>query len=299
VGLAGLIAVGLHPAGGVTVVLVGVLAWLGYSLFPASFAVGFTFITALVVFLLNAVSPDTLSTAVARLIDTLIGGALGLLVYALWPTWSRGPAWRSVADLVAAERAYADAVLTAIREGVRAREDDLRPLARRARLARTQAEAVVSRSQTEPATRQIDARQSQAVLGALRRLMQSAHVLRLDVQEKRRRRARPEIEPFQLALNQLLQMVEERLRALPAENPAAAPLPDLRGAFRKAQRAWGDDPDTRALTTELDEIVDAANGLAAAAGLRPDELEPEPAPAPETTEHPLRRRLERWLPGTS
>ena len=57
VGLAGAIAVALHPAGAVTVVLVGVLAWAGYALFPASFAVGFAFITAVVVFLLNAISP--------------------------------------------------------------------------------------------------------------------------------------------------------------------------------------------------------------------------------------------------
>ena len=42
-----------------TVVLVGLLAWVAYAVFPASFAVGFAFITALVVFLLNAISPDT------------------------------------------------------------------------------------------------------------------------------------------------------------------------------------------------------------------------------------------------
>jgi uncharacterized membrane protein YccC len=299
VGLAGIIAVALHPAGGVTVVLVGVLAWLGYSLFPASFAVGFAFITALVVFLLNAVSPDTLSTASARLVDTLIGGALGLLVYALWPTWSHEPAWQSVADLVAAERVYADAVLSALRDGVQAREEDVRPLARRARLARTQAEAIVARSQSEPATRQIDARQSQAALGALRRLMQSAHVLRLEAQEDLPRRPHPEIGALQSALDEQLHQVEDHLRALPADGLPAGPLPDLRGCFRVAQRAWGDDPDTRALANELDEMVDAANGLAAVAGLRPDDSEPESAPAPAPAARPLRRRVERWLPGAS
>jgi uncharacterized membrane protein YccC len=297
VALAGAIAVGVHPAGGVTVALVGVLAWLGYSLFPASFAVGFAFITALVVFLLNVVTPDTLSTAGARLLDTLIGGALGLLAYALWPTWSHGPAWQSVADLVAAERAYADAVLTALRDGVRAREEDVRPLARRVRLARTRAEAIVARSQSEPATRRIDARQSQAALGALRRLIQSVHVLRLDVQEDRPRRPRAEIGPVQSALNELLQMVEDRLRALPAETAPAAPLPDLRGSFWTAQRAWRDGPEARALANELDEIVDAANGLAAVAGLRPDE--DEPTPTPHATHRPVLRRLERWFPSAS
>ena len=64
------------------------LAWAGYAVFPANFAVGFAFITAVVVFLLNAIAPDTLATAWARLLDTLVGGTLGLLAYALWPTWS-------------------------------------------------------------------------------------------------------------------------------------------------------------------------------------------------------------------
>ena len=77
VALAGALAVLVHPAGGVTVVLVGLLA-AGYAMFPASFAIGFGFITTLVVFLLNAINPDTLSVAAARLLDTLIGGGLGL-----------------------------------------------------------------------------------------------------------------------------------------------------------------------------------------------------------------------------
>jgi hypothetical protein len=83
VALAGAIAVGLHPAGGVTVVIVGLLAWAGYATFPASFAVGFGCITAVVVFLLDTISPDTLATAEARLLDTLVGGTIGLLAYAL------------------------------------------------------------------------------------------------------------------------------------------------------------------------------------------------------------------------
>lgn len=279
VALAGAIAVGLHPAGGVTVALVGVLAWLGYSLFPASFAIGFAFVTALVVFLLNAVSPDTLSTAGARLLDTLIGGAVGLLVYALWPTWSHGQAWQSLADLVAAERAYADAVLAALRDGSSPQEENIRSLARQARLARTQAEAIVTRSQSEPATRRIDAGQSQAVLAALRRIIQSAHVLRLDVQENRLRRPHPEIGPVQSALGALLMMVEERLRTVSSHDSHAAAVPDPRGRYWEARQAWEDDgdPETGALATELDEIVDAATGLAMVAGLAPDEDERAPA----------------------
>jgi hypothetical protein len=72
-----------------------VLAWAGYSVFPASFAVGYGFITALVVFhQWSARHPGDRPPVV----DTLVGGFIGLLAYALWPTWahtSRGVPGRS------------------------------------------------------------------------------------------------------------------------------------------------------------------------------------------------------------
>jgi uncharacterized membrane protein YccC len=106
VALAGLVVVGVHPSLATAVAIIGVLGWIAYSVFPASFAVGFAFITALVVFLLDAVTTDTLATASDRLLDTIVGGSIGLLAYALWPTWSQKPARQSLADLVRAQRAY-------------------------------------------------------------------------------------------------------------------------------------------------------------------------------------------------
>jgi hypothetical protein len=50
--------------------------------------------------------------------------------------------------------------------------------------------------------------------------------------------------------------------------PAPAPaLPDLRASYDALERTAPGDPDGVALLSELDEIVDAANGLAALAGL--------------------------------
>ena len=279
VALAGAIAVTLHPAGGVTIVLVGALAWAGYSLFPASFAVGFAFITALVVFLLNAISPDTLATASARLLDTLVGGAIGLTAYALWPTWAHTSAWQSLADLVGAERAYLDGVLTAEAEGRRPDDRQMRVLARRARLDRTTAESTVARSLSEPSTRRIDASQSQRVLATLRRLVQAAHVLRLDAQDEREHRPQPGLRALQDGIDEVLEEVESSLRARPQQEPIPRELPDIRARFEALQREAGDDDDALAVLAELDEIVDAANGLAAAAGLESaedDEAEPDP-----------------------
>jgi uncharacterized membrane protein YccC len=262
VGLAGVIAVALHPSGAVTVVLVGVLAWAGYATFPASFAVGFAFITAVVVFLLDAISPDTLATAWARLVDTLVGGALGLAAYALWPTWSETSARNALADLIAATRAYISAVLAAIAEGRPAKETEMDPLSRRARLMRTSAEATVARSLSEPATRRIDAEQSQGALVALRRLVQAVHVLRLDAEEDRDRRPVPALEPLAGDLDSLLENVEEAFRARPDGPPPASPRLDLRAGYSALERALPGGPDSEALLTEVDEIVDAADSLA-------------------------------------
>lgn len=296
VALAGGIAVLLHPGGAETVALVGVLAWAGYATFAASFAVGFAFITALVVFLLNAITPDTLATASARLVDTLVGGAIGLIAYALWPTWAHVSAWQSLGDVVAAERAYMDRVLTVLTEGRRAPEAELRRLSRRARLARTRAESTVARSLSEPAQRRIDARRSQALLGSLRRAIQAAHVLRLDVQESRRHQPLPELEPLRTGLDQLLSVVEQALRDDPAMVRPDAPIPDLRQRFEELQQAVGGRDDVPELLTELDELVDAVNGLASLAGLDAVDTGGEPPPAPAAPERPPPSQwfLRRW-----
>ncbi|HTX07118.1 MAG TPA: FUSC family protein [Solirubrobacteraceae bacterium] len=282
VGLAGAIAVAVHPTGAATIVLVGLLGWAGYAVFPASFALGFAFITALVVFLLNAVSPDTLATAGARLIDTLIGGSLGLAAYAIWPTWSNVPAWQALADLVAADRAYLAAILDALVRARRAGETEVRTLSRRARLARTNAESTVARSLSEPQTRRIDADQSQGILAAVRRVVQAAHVLRLDVQEDYPRSPLPGLQALARDIDTALASIEASLRTRPDEPPTtpkpglggreasgsardrAGRFPDLRPDYLAFERTvppeYAGDPE--GLLGELDEIVDAVNSMA-------------------------------------
>jgi uncharacterized membrane protein YccC len=268
VGLAGAIAVTLHPSGALIVVLVGLLGWAGYAVFPASFAAGFAFITALVVFLLNAIAPDTLATAWARLLDTLLGGSLGLLAYAVWPTWSNIAAWQELADLVAADRAYLAAILDALIRGRRVGEAAMRTLGRRARLVRAKAAATVARSLSEPATRRIDAEQSQGALATLRRLIQAAHVLGLDVQEDRPRPPLPGLEPLARGLDSSLESIETALRGRPGEpsptSERVGGLSDLRPRYLAFERTVPDEyaSDADELLAELDEIVDAVNSLA-------------------------------------
>jgi uncharacterized membrane protein YccC len=236
------------------------------------------------VFLLNAISPDTLATAWARLLDTLAGGALGLLAYALWPTWSDTPARQALADLLAAQRAYIGAILKVLADGHRVDEAQMRDLSRRARLGRTSAEATVARSLSEPATRRIDAEQSQGALAAMRRLVQAAHVLRLDVQDEGDRGPLPGLDSLARDLDVQLAGVEAAL-APRADGPALAPsLPDLRARYQSFARSAPHDVEAEGLLAELDELVDAANSLVAAVGLEPaDDVADSEAPVASGT----------------
>lgn len=266
VALAGLIVAGLHPSLGAVVAIIGALGWLAYSVFPASFAVGFAFLTALVVFLLDAVSADTLAIASDRLLDALIGGAIGLLAYLLWPTWSDKPARQALADVVAAQRAYAETVLSAIVNGKRADQRQLSPLARRARTAYTTAQETVARSLAEPSTRQIDREQSQGILGALRRIVSVIHVLRADTQEERRREPLPGLATLAGELDQALELVEAAMRvAHPAspQPPLTLALPALRDSYMRLMTDTEVGHSDPLLARELDELVDAVNSLGA------------------------------------
>ena len=260
--LAGVVAVALHPTGYATVAVVAVLAWSAYSVFPASFAAGIVFLNAMIVFLLEAVSPSTLATALDRGVDTIVGGAIGLIAYAVWPTWSSTSARQALVDLVAAQRAYLRVVLDSIADGVSLPEDDLRRLARQARLAWTNAEATVERSLTEPAARRIDVEQAQRMMTGLRRLIQAAHVIRLEFQTHRDGRPPAALRTLATALDRALATIAETTAN---GAPATTDLPPLRALYREL--ASGAHPDSLPLT-ELDEIVDAVDTVASQLGLR-------------------------------
>jgi uncharacterized membrane protein YccC len=264
VALAGLIVVGVHPSLATAVAIIAVLGWIAYSVFPASFAVGFAFITALVVFLLDAVTTDTLATASDRLLDTIVGGSIGLLAYALWPTWSQKPARQSLADLVRAQRAYLAAVMDAIVAARKADEREVASLARGARMAFTSAQETVARSLAEPSNKQIDPEQSQGILGALRRLVSAVHVLRTETQDDREHAPVPDLAPLAEGLDQTLELIAEALPASLAFTATDIPLalPQLRERYTELAHSLEPSSRDGLLLRELDEIVDAVNSLA-------------------------------------
>ncbi len=274
--IATLVAVGLNPSGWGVVAVVAVLAYGTYAVFPASFAAGIAMLTGVVVFLLHAVAPGTIQTALDRGLDTAIGGAIGLVAYALWPTWSALSVGSLLASLVDAQRAYLDAVIAGLRSGRRLPEQQLRTLARRARLAFADAEATIGLARSEPAgdLRRPDGGDTVAAqLAALRRIAWGVHGVRLDAEALQSAGPLSPLNMLQAGLDQALALLAVALRG-----PAAGALPPLRAQHRELARSH---PHllTPALWASLDELIDAIDTAAAAAGLNANtSSEAQPSP---------------------
>ncbi|MHB8695201.1 MAG: FUSC family protein [Solirubrobacteraceae bacterium] len=229
------IAVGLDPSGWGIVIVVGALAWVTYTVFPASFAAGTAFLTGVIAFLLHAVAPDSATIALDRGLDTVIGGTLGLLAYALWPTWSGGSATRVMAELVDAQRAYVVAILDGIVAGTAPDDARLRPLARRARVAWSDADAVITLVRREPQRRLGDhGLKAIATLGGLRRLVYAGHTARLEAAAAGPDRApKPEWAPLRDGLDRTLRTIAAHIE----HGPMPPEPPHLRSLYRDASTA--------------------------------------------------------------
>jgi len=259
--VATLVAVGLDPTGWALVPVVGVLAFCTYALFPASFTAGIAMLTGVIVFLLHAVAPGTVQTALDRGIDTAIGGAIGLIAYALWPTWSALSAGPLMATLVDTQHEYLDAVLTGLISGRRLPETQLGTLARRARFAFADVDGAVGLARSEPQRGDADPRSIAATLAALRRVVWGVHVVRLDAATMPAGRPLPELAGLKAGLDQALSVLAAELRE--AEHGS---FPRLRRLHRELAR---EQPQllSQALEAALDELVDATDTAAATVGL--------------------------------
>lgn len=258
VAAAGLTVAAVHPDRSVSIAAIGLAAWAAYTLFSASYAGFIACLTAVVVLMLGLVTADTIGTAVDRLIDTLIGGALALIAYALWPTWSVDEAWASVGDLLAAQRRYLRAVLDRVAGSGDVHEAQLARLARQARMARSNANAVVDRSLAEPSRHRIDSDRTAGILAALRRVSEATHLLRTRTNGVDARGSVPAAAPLASALDSALATLAAAVRGENGESGHRS-LPPLRSLHDRLGEQVGDTGPGGLVVTETDEIVDAVD----------------------------------------
>jgi hypothetical protein len=276
VGLASLVVLG-HPGSAGGTVLVAVLAWLSYTVFQANYALYSCALTALVVVLLGFVTTDSLGTAADRLLDTLIGAAIALVAYILWPTWSAGDALERLARLVAAQRAYAGLVLGALAGTAPLEDAAFEEPSRRARRERAASEEAVGRALADPAAHRIDPAMSSALLGALRRFVFAVHAVRADLRSGELASPMPALAPFAAAVDEAMGAIATAV-GRPAGQGQRVELPPLRRLYDEMVERLGDQRRGLAVLAAADEMVDALDSAAAALGRAPVASSAAPRP---------------------
>lgn len=146
VGAAALLVGAFHPGERAVLFALGA-SWLVYALFLTSYALFSAAITVYVVMLLVASGVAEGAVAGQRLVYTLLGGAVALGIYLLWPDWQVRELPRVLARAARAQLAYLQAVADLWQGGDPEAASEARDQARRLRV---QAEHLVRATRLEP-----------------------------------------------------------------------------------------------------------------------------------------------------
>lgn len=168
--IATLFATAVHPGPYALSVLAMTLSVGIFCFMLANYAMTGVCVTGWVVFVSALAGIPELHAAADRVLDTSLGAVLALGAYLLWPSWERSEVADAVADVIDADRRYAVAVLDRSLGRDQADDDAVSSCRTTARLTRTDAEAILARSITEPASSpaRLDPEAASAVLRAMR-----------------------------------------------------------------------------------------------------------------------------------
>lgn len=206
---------GTHHA--VLTLLLLTCVWAGYALFRVNYTLFTLSFTAYVVLLLTLSGVAGATAARYRLIDTVAGGLLALLVYAVWPTWESYRAREALAVLLENLARDARVMLGMYVDPSTWNPDAARHSRDAARLARSNAEASVERMLGEPeTTRRIDPDLALGILAAARRYAVGALALHAGLDQRPSPRA---------ALAAFRDRIADTLERLAAALRQGAPAP--------------------------------------------------------------------------
>ncbi|MFF4981173.1 FUSC family protein [Streptomyces sp. NPDC001046] len=150
-------------------------AGLSYTLLRTGYAYSQCFTAAYVVFLLGMGGRAWEQTVPERVVLTLLGGALAMLAYVVFPAWETPRLPGRLADWLAADGRYAAAVLRSYSEPTRERRADLRRALLASRKARAAWQEAYDRARHEPVgPRGLTSREAQEAQEALEGLDRAA-----------------------------------------------------------------------------------------------------------------------------
>ncbi|MFJ3423053.1 FUSC family protein [Streptomyces sp. NPDC086082] len=255
-----------HMFGALTVVSAG----LSYTLIRTGYAYSQCFTAAYVVFLLGMGGQAWDQTVPERVVLTLLGGALAMLAYVLFPAWETPQLPGRLADWLAADGRYAAAVLRSYAEPTRDHRTDMRSALLASREARAAWQGAYEQAKHEPVRpRGLTSREAEEAQEALQGFGRAAMLMESHVPKDASRFA-PEAERLAEALeadtakaaenmrehrNPNWRRVEEALHAW--ENAADHERSPMRRGAELQKRAL-DDLTTAVSRTPLERDVGSA-----------------------------------------
>jgi uncharacterized membrane protein YccC len=252
-GIATLVVRELEPGPIALTLLLLAFVWGCYATFRMNYTLFTISVTGYVVFILMLSGVGEITAVTLRAVDTVAGGCLALIVYALWPTWASGTVRSALASMFEAQSIYVSDLLNAY---VDPRTADAARLARfraTARLARSNAEALVERMLAEPKRKAaISARVATGLLAAIRRNALASLTLHAGV-ERGIATPYPALALFATEVKRSLSLLAEAARH--ARTPQ--PLPPLRQTQLALSHAV-----SPLIAQETDLMVDAIKTMA-------------------------------------
>ncbi|HYO83234.1 MAG TPA: FUSC family protein [Bryobacteraceae bacterium] len=219
--------------------IVFVIVFVFRAFGPAHYGILTASLTAYIVVIFALAGQAPRDVIRERAIHTVLGGALALIVYVVWPTWERSQIRDVLAKMLAAYRRYLRAVLD--------QSPDLDYLRLEGRLARSNAQAALDRFLSEPGS-------DPAVSALLSQVMASSHrvVHAMMAFEAGLTERSPELLSFAYKVEITLHSLAAALQGSPLNR---ASLPDLRSAQTSLAQSG------HALAADADRLTNSLNTL--------------------------------------
>jgi uncharacterized membrane protein YccC len=235
------------------------LRWLG----PANYGIFGVVVSALIVLLLAVTGVSPKDVIWARGINTVIGGAMALLAYRLWPTWERTRVSERIAQMLDAYREYVH-VLSQLDPNEDSYVRELERTRRSSRAARANLQASVDRLSSEPGTTRDQMSRLNAALASSHRFVHAAMALDAIFSQDPTLANSPPFKNFAANVEQTLTLLASILRGI---RVMSKDLPNLREEHRLMVQARNPGAESGvarydSIDVEADRMTNSLNTLA-------------------------------------
>ncbi len=249
----------LLPASAVSqLLLVGAFTFLARYAGPANYGVFTISISGLIVFLIAETGVSPGGVIAQRAINTVAGGVLALLAYALWPTWEKSQVSDVMAEMIDQTRLYFHAIARQFSATGASAELVLDEARRNWREARSNAEASVDRLCSEPGTETAKTDLLTSMLASSHTLVRTMMGMEAGLEQIGPQSTSPEFQTFCDDVEFTLYFLAAALRGSSA---ATRTLPALREDHRRLLESLDSSHIDDFLLTEADRLTVSLNTL--------------------------------------